>query len=264
MGNELRFDDKVVIVTGAGGGLGRSHALLFGSRGAKVVVNDLGGGMHGGGKSSSAADQVVDEIKEAGGEAVANYDSVEDGANIMLNVDFPVTIGGQRGFQGIKLAYSSKDEPDLSDLSLPPEAGGFGNTKNRWYAAYTFKNFIRENPDMNEGGWGVFGQVGFSENPNGLDFSWVLGIGGNSLTKARPEDRWRIGYYQFSVTDEIVDGLSLLGVPLRDEKGIEIFYNAQVTRWLNLTADVQFIDPVLRNQDNATLIGLRASTNFDF
>ncbi len=191
-------------------------------------------------------------------------DPFEDGANIMLNVDFPVTIGGQRGFQGIKLAYSSKDEPDLSDLSLPPEAGGFGNTKNRWYAAYTFKNFIRENPDMNEGGWGVFGQVGFSENPNGLDFSWVLGIGGNSLTKARPEDRWGIGYYQFSVTDEIVDGLSLLGVPLRDEKGIEIFYNAQVTRWLNLTADVQFIDPVLRNQDNVTLIGLRASTNFDF
>ena len=67
----LRFDGKVVIITGAGGGLGRSHALLFGSRGAKVVVNDLGGGMHGGGKSASAADKVVEEIKAAGGEAVA-------------------------------------------------------------------------------------------------------------------------------------------------------------------------------------------------
>src|ERR1700747_1352958 len=84
MGNELRFDGKVAIVTGAGNGLGRSHALLLASRGCKVVVNDLGGGATGGGKSSSAADQgVVEEIKAAGGEAVANYDSVEDGDKIV-------------------------------------------------------------------------------------------------------------------------------------------------------------------------------------
>src|SRR5690349_24407438 len=83
MANELRFDGKVVIVTGAGGGLGRSHALLFASRGAKVVVNDLGGTHTGSGKSSAAADKVVEEIKAAGGQAVANYDSVEDGAKIV-------------------------------------------------------------------------------------------------------------------------------------------------------------------------------------
>ena len=83
MGNELRFDGRVAIVTGAGAGLGRSHALLLAARGAKVVVNDLGGSRHGDGKSSAAADAVVDEIKKAGGEAVANYDSVEDGAKIV-------------------------------------------------------------------------------------------------------------------------------------------------------------------------------------
>src|SRR5580698_2564041 len=80
---DLRFDNRVVIVTGAGNGLGRSHALLFASRGAKVVVNDLGGGHTGGGKSSAAADKVVEEIKAAGGEAIANYDSVEDGVKIV-------------------------------------------------------------------------------------------------------------------------------------------------------------------------------------
>lgn len=79
---ELRFDGKVVIVTGAGGGLGRAYALLFGSRGAKVVVNDLGVDRSGKG-SSRAADKVVDEIKSAGGIAVANYDSVEDGDKIV-------------------------------------------------------------------------------------------------------------------------------------------------------------------------------------
>jgi 3-hydroxyacyl-CoA dehydrogenase/3a,7a,12a-trihydroxy-5b-cholest-24-enoyl-CoA hydratase len=79
----LRFDNRVAIVTGAGNGLGRSHALLFASRGAKVVVNDLGGSHTGSGKSSTAADKVVEEIRAAGGHAVANYDSVEDGAKIV-------------------------------------------------------------------------------------------------------------------------------------------------------------------------------------
>ncbi|XP_068206099.1 LOW QUALITY PROTEIN: peroxisomal multifunctional enzyme type 2-like [Palaemon carinicauda] len=79
---ELRFDGRVVIVTGAGGGLGRAYALLFGSRGAKVVVNDLGGDRSGKG-SSPAADKVVEEIKNAGGVAVANYDSVEDGDKVV-------------------------------------------------------------------------------------------------------------------------------------------------------------------------------------
>src|SRR4029078_12662066 len=83
MSKDLRYDGRVAIVTGAGGGLGRSHALLFASRGAKVVVNDLGGTFSGEGKSSSAADKVVAEIKAAGGEAVANYDSVEDGDKIV-------------------------------------------------------------------------------------------------------------------------------------------------------------------------------------
>ena len=83
MGEEIRFDGRVALVTGAGNGLGRSHALLLASRGAKVVVNDLGGGIRGEGQSSSAADKVVDEIKAAGGEAVANYDSVENGDAIV-------------------------------------------------------------------------------------------------------------------------------------------------------------------------------------
>ncbi|MEM7612043.1 MAG: SDR family oxidoreductase [Pseudomonadota bacterium] len=72
----IRFDDQVVIVTGAGGGLGRAHALEFARRGAKVVVNDLGGARDGTGGSVSAAQAVVDEITAAGGEAIA------DGANV--------------------------------------------------------------------------------------------------------------------------------------------------------------------------------------
>ncbi|HEY91146.1 MAG TPA: SDR family oxidoreductase [Dehalococcoidia bacterium] len=81
-----RLKDKVAIVTGAGGGIGRGEAIALASEGAKVVVNDLGGAPDGTGASSSMADKVVEEIKAAGGEAVANYDSVatwEGGENII-------------------------------------------------------------------------------------------------------------------------------------------------------------------------------------
>ena len=74
--SEIRFDDRVAIITGAGGGLGRTYALELAKRGAKVVVNDLGGKADGTGKSASMADQVVEEITSAGGTAAANYDSV--------------------------------------------------------------------------------------------------------------------------------------------------------------------------------------------
>jgi 3-hydroxyacyl-CoA dehydrogenase/3a,7a,12a-trihydroxy-5b-cholest-24-enoyl-CoA hydratase len=80
---ELLFDNRVVVVTGAGNGLGRSHALAFASRGARVVVNDLGGSAFGEGADKSPADKVVEEIVAAGGEAVANYDSVTDGEQIV-------------------------------------------------------------------------------------------------------------------------------------------------------------------------------------
>jgi len=80
------FDGKVAIITGAGAGIGRAHALAFAKEGAKVVVNDLGGDRSGSGKGSEAADRVVLEIKTAGGEAVANYESVatREGAESIL------------------------------------------------------------------------------------------------------------------------------------------------------------------------------------
>jgi len=78
----IRFDGKVAIVTGAGGGLGRTHALELARRGAKVVVNDLGGAVDGTGGNSQAAETVVGEIKATGGTAIANGASVADDAGV--------------------------------------------------------------------------------------------------------------------------------------------------------------------------------------
>ena len=81
-GADIRFDGKVAIVTGAGGGLGKQHALELARRGAKVVINDLGGSVDGSGGNSAAAEAVVAEIKAAGGEAIANGASVTDDAGV--------------------------------------------------------------------------------------------------------------------------------------------------------------------------------------
>jgi NAD(P)-dependent dehydrogenase (short-subunit alcohol dehydrogenase family) len=82
----LALKDRVCIITGAGRGIGRDHALFFASEGAKVVVNDLGGGRDGTGSDTSPAQEVVDEIVAAGGEAIANYDDVStwDGAERLV------------------------------------------------------------------------------------------------------------------------------------------------------------------------------------
>ena len=91
----IRFDGKVAIVTGAGGGLGRQHALALAARGARVVVNDLGGAVDGSGGSVSAAQAVVAEIRAAGGEAIANAASVTDLVAVQAMVQQAVDTWGR-------------------------------------------------------------------------------------------------------------------------------------------------------------------------
>ena len=83
----IDFKDKVAIITGAGGGLGKSHALELAKRGAKIIVNDLGGSVDGSGGSSESAEQVVKEIKDLGGKAIPNGSSVTDDKGVKLMID---------------------------------------------------------------------------------------------------------------------------------------------------------------------------------
>lgn len=91
----IRFDNKVVIVTGAGGGLGRSHALQFAERGAKVLVNDFGGASDGTGRSSEPAERVVAEIKASGGDAISDGADVTNMTDVKAMVDLAVTTWGR-------------------------------------------------------------------------------------------------------------------------------------------------------------------------
>lgn len=130
--SDIRFDGQVVIVTGAGGGLGKSHALEFARRGAKVVVNDLGGSMDGSGGSSAAADAVVAEIKAAGGEAIADGASVTDDRGVANLVERAMSAWGRIDVlianAGI-LRDKSFSKMELSDFSAVVDVHLMGAVK---------------------------------------------------------------------------------------------------------------------------------------
>jgi NAD(P)-dependent dehydrogenase (short-subunit alcohol dehydrogenase family) len=134
------LDGRVVIVTGAGRGLGREHALLMASEGARVVVNDLGGNMDGSGADRGPAQEVVDEIKAAGGEAVANTDSVTswEGGQQMVNAaveafgDLHVLVNNAGILRDRVLVNMTEDEWDA--IAAVHLKGHF--VPSRWAAAY--------------------------------------------------------------------------------------------------------------------------------
>jgi NAD(P)-dependent dehydrogenase (short-subunit alcohol dehydrogenase family) len=182
---DLGFDGKVAIVTGAGGGLGRSHALELARRGALVVVNDLGGSVDGTGGGTTAAQAVVDEIKAAGGEAVANYDSVatpEGGKAIVQTaldsfggVHIIVNNAGILRDASFKNMDRDKLEPVL-DVHLK---GSFYVTQPAWehFRAQNYGRIV--NTSSAAGIFGNFGQANYGAAKMGLvGFTRVLAVEG--------------------------------------------------------------------------------------
>jgi NAD(P)-dependent dehydrogenase (short-subunit alcohol dehydrogenase family) len=170
----IRFDGQVVIVTGAGNGLGRSHALEFGRRGARVVVNDLGGARDGSGASLDAAGEVAEKIREAGGEAIANGANVADYAQVEAMVAEAVDRWGRVDVlvnnAGI-LRDKTFAKMDLADFQLVMDvhlAGSVNCTKAVW-------GHMREREygrivmtSSSSGIYGNFGQTNYGAAKMGL------------------------------------------------------------------------------------------------
>ena len=177
----LGFDGKVAVITGAGGGLGRQHALLLASRGAFLVINDLGGSVDGSGSDASAAQKVVDEIVAAGGEAVANHDSVstpEGGEAIIKTavdaygrVDIVINNAGilrDKTFHNMT--------PDLVDAVIEVHLrGAFNVTRPAWILMREQKYGRIISTSSAAGIFGNFGQANYGAAKMGLvGFTRVL------------------------------------------------------------------------------------------
>ncbi len=182
---DLGFDGKVAIITGAGGGLGRSHALELARRGALVVVNDLGGASDGTGSSETAAQKVVDEIKAAGGEAVPSYDSVatpEGGkAIVQTAVDAFGSVHIIINNAGILRDQSFKNmTPDVLNPVLDVHLrGAFYVTQPAWQLMRDQSYGRIVNTSSGAGVFGNFGQTNYGAAKMGLvGFTRVLSVEG--------------------------------------------------------------------------------------
>lgn len=163
--SELRFDDKVVIVTGAGNGLGKAYAKYFASKGAKVIVNDIGGNVHGDGDNKSVADAVVTEIKKNGGEAVANYDSVEFGEKIIQTaLDHYGRIDVLINNAGIlrDISFAKMTAEDWDRVFAVHVKGTFATSRAAWstFREQQYGKII--NTSSGAGIYGAFGQCNYS------------------------------------------------------------------------------------------------------
>ena len=185
MSDQLGYDGKVVIITGAGGGLGRQHALLMASRGALVVINDLGGAVDGSGSDKGAAERVVDEIKALGGEAVADTNSVatpEGGkAIVQTALDAYGTVDVVINNAGILRDKAFHNmEPDLMNPVLDVHLkGAFHVTQPAWVVMRE-KGYGRIVSTSSAAGiFGNFGQTNYGAAKMGLvGFTRVLAVEG--------------------------------------------------------------------------------------
>lgn len=169
--SQLRYDDRVAVITGAGAGLGREYALFLASRGAKVIVNDLGGSFHGEGASQRAADVVVQEIRALGGTAVADYNSVVDGDKVIDTaiknfgrIDILINNAGILRDRSIA-KISDQDWNLVNDVHLK---GSFKCTQAAWphMRKQKFGRIIMTS--SNSGIYGNFGQANYTAAKMGL------------------------------------------------------------------------------------------------
>lgn len=187
------------------------------------------------------------------------------GVSGMIAAVLPAKIDGRQGYHTVTVFATSKrpGTEGLPDIRPPDGAApllprGKGGTHLR----YAVQQYIWQDPANPRRGFGFFGHAGISIGaPALLDWSVSAGLSGNVPLEARPNDRFGIGYFRFSLEDRIVDGLAPV-LSLSDEQGGEIFYSAQIGESMQVTASAQLVDPVLANAPDAINLNLRAVVEF--
>ena len=196
----------------------------------------------------------------------------DNGALIYPTVSLPTTFFGMPGHQSLWGAYSSGRYAIVTpqSLTLLPQVlqGQLAPTalatlvRGSWWITYLFDQALWVDPTDKTRSWGVFGNFGISDGkPNPIKWSAIFGIGGSSPIPGRKQDTFGIGYYYLGYSDDFKN-VARLVAPVRDERGLELFYNVGVTPWCHITPDLQVITPTLGLAETSVVLGLRTKIDF--
>jgi len=203
------------------------------------------------------------------------FDNVDD-AGVAFEAYVSHEIGKLPGGHCFNVTNSWKSQTELDfdprvlllppglvpDRALPEKSG------HSWSASYNFYQYFQVYkggppawsilmPTARPKGWGMFLRAGISDgNPNPIKWSFAGGLSGDN--PLRTQDRWGAGFFSKGISDE--KSLGVLNI--HDERGVEFFYNAEITPWCHITADVQYIDVGLPNANNSVVLGLRTKIDF--
>jgi porin len=194
------------------------------------------------------------------------HDLFTNGAVIFGTALLPTNFFGLPGHQGVEGVYSSGQYTNISySPYLDPVAGLVfpGSTQSgSWALGYLFDQALWSSPNDPNRVWGLFGKLGISDgNPNPVRWNAGGGISGASPVLGRTQDTFGVGFYHLEISSELKQSAMPL-TPLRNEEGVELYYNARITPWLQFTPDLQIIRPFEKDVDTAIAIGFRAKLDF--
>jgi porin len=198
---------------------------------------------------------------------VSGFDTFFDnGATIFVQANLPTNFFCLPGHQGMTGTYSSGTYTELSPSAYldPIEGLVIDSTPKTgsWCLTYNFDQALYVSPDDPRRKWGLFGNLGIADdNPSPIRWFASAGISGASPIAGRKADSFGIGYFYLGVSDTLKNLAPVL-LPLKDEQGVELYYNVAVTPWCQVTPDLQVIAPVRDKVDASLLVGLRAKIDF--
>ena len=180
----------------------------------------------------------------------------DDGINTSVTGNYATTMSGRKTSFSMTATYSTKNGPDLSiypsDLATTTEDGSYN-------VGIQLMHNLKE---TDEGAWGTYLRVAIADgNPNTIQNSLVGGIGGQALFFDRPQDHFGLGYYYYNFSDYLKNtGDPSIDIP--KEYGMEIFYNLEITPWLHITGDIQYVNPADTQYKEDVVVGLRSNIKF--
>lgn len=185
-------------------------------------------------------------------------DLFSDGTTVSLGATWAGDISGRASSINVTGIYSDEEADDVTELLLPPDQRS--NTKKESYnLSLKVSHLLLESSTAPGKGLGIYAKAALADgNPNIIDSSFKGGIAGHHIVPNRPDDSFGIGYFYFNFSNELQRAVAPVA-DFQNEQGVEIFYNIAVAPWLNISTDLQWVEPANNDNEDAWVGGLRAN-----